>query len=97
MAKAYLVAHIRVHDPEEFERFKALSDLAIDASGCRLLACSATPEVKDGDLSGTVVIIEFDDMDAARAFYDSDAYRAARAEREVAAETDLALVDGEYP
>lgn len=94
MPKAYLVAHIRVHDPEEFERFKALSDHAIAAADCRLLARSAKTDVKEGELPGTVVLIEFDDMEAARSFYDSDAYRAARAEREVAAQTDLLLVEG---
>ena len=94
MPKAYLVAHIRVRDPEEFERFEALSQHAINAHGCRVLARDPAPEVKEGDLSGNAVLIEFDSMEAARDFYDSDAYRAARAEREVAAETDLLLLEG---
>ena len=40
------------------------------------------------------VVIEFEDMDAARGFYESEAYTAARAVRETAAETDLMLVEG---
>ena len=94
MPKAYLVAHIRVRDPEEFERFKDLSQHAIDQHGCRVLVRNPSPDVREGNVTGMVVLIEFDDMDAARAFYDSDAYRAARAEREVSAETDLLLVEG---
>ena len=94
MPKAYLVAHIRVHDPEEFERFKDLSQHAINEYGCRVLARNPHPDIKEGNVTGTVVLLEFDDMGAARAFYDSDAYRAARAEREVSAETDLLLVEG---
>jgi uncharacterized protein (DUF1330 family) len=94
MPKAYLVAHIRVHDPEEFERFKDLSQHAINEHGCRVLARNPNPEIKEGDVSGTVILIEFDDIAAARAFYASDAYRAARAEREVSATTDLMLVEG---
>lgn len=94
MPKAYLIAHIRVHDPEEFERFKDLSQRAIADHSCRVLARDPNPELKEGSVSGTVVVIEFDNMDAARRFYDSDAYRAARAERQVSAETDLVLVEG---
>lgn len=94
MPKAYLVAHIRVHDEEEFERFKDLSQHAVMVHGCRVLARDPAPDVREGNIAGRVVLIEFDDMEAARTFYESDAYRAARAEREVSAETDLMLVNG---
>ena len=40
------------------------------------------------------MVIEFEDMDAARSFYESEAYTAARAVRETATETDLMLVEG---
>jgi uncharacterized protein (DUF1330 family) len=94
MPKAYLIAHIRVRDEEEFERFKDLSRIAINEHGCRVLVRNPNPDVKEGGVTGMVVMLEFDDMDAARTFYDSDSYRAARAEREVSAETDLLLVEG---
>ena len=94
MPKGYLVAHIRVRDAEEFERFKELSRIAIEEHRCRVLVRNPNPEIMEGDVTGTVIVIEFDDMDAARRFYESDSYRAARAEREVSAETDLLLVEG---
>ena len=94
MSKAYLVAHIRVHDKEAFEEFKAMSGPAIADHGGRVLARNPSPDHREGDLRGLTIIIEFDDMDSARAFYESDAYTAARAVRETAAETDLMLVEG---
>lgn len=94
MPKAYLVAHIRVHDDEEFERFKPLSAHAIDKFAGRVLARQPNPDYREGDLRGLTMLIEFDDMAAARRFYESDAYTAARAVREVAAKTDLMLVEG---
>jgi uncharacterized protein (DUF1330 family) len=94
MAKGYLVAHIRVHDKEAFERFKAMSGPAIKDYGGRVLARQPAPDYREGRLRGTTILIEFDDMDAARRFYESDAYTAARAVRETAAETDLMLVEG---
>jgi uncharacterized protein (DUF1330 family) len=94
MAKGYLVAHIRVHDKEGFERFKAMSGPAIADFGGRVLARNPTPEHREGDLRGTTILIEFEDLNAARRFYESDAYTSARAVREMAAETDLMLVEG---
>ena len=41
-----------------------------------------------------VMLIEFDSMDAAKTFYESDEYTAAKAIREMAAETDLLLIEG---
>ena len=53
-----------------------------------------SPDHREGELRGTTILIEFQDMEAARNFYESDAYTAARAVRETAAETDLLLVEG---
>ena len=94
MAKAYLVAHIRVHDPEGYDRFRAMSGPAIATYGGRVLVRNPKPEIREGAVGGIVIMIEFDDIAAARAFYDSPEYTAARAEREKAAETDLMLVEG---
>ena len=94
MPKAYLVAHIRVHDREAFEEFRKMSGPAIAEYGGRVLVRNPEADHREGDLRGTVIVIEFDDMDAARRFYESDAYTAARRVRERAAETDLLLVEG---
>ena len=94
MAKAYLIAHIRVHDTEAFEEFKRLSGPAIADHGGNVLVRTASGAVREGEMSGLTIVIEFADMDAAVRFYESDAYTAARRVRETAAETDLMLVDG---
>ena len=94
MPKGYLVAHIRVHDPEKIQEFRTLAMPAIAKYGGTVLVTNPAPEVKEGDESGIAVVIEFQDMDAARAFYHSDDYSAARAVRETGAVTDLILVEG---
>lgn len=94
MPKAYLVAHIRVHDKEKFEEFKAMSGPAIQQYGGRVLARNPAPDHREGDLRGLNILIEFDDMDGARRFYESPEYTAAKAVREQAADTDLMLVEG---
>ncbi len=94
MAKAYLVAHIRIHDKQKFEEFKAMSGPAIAEYGGRVLVRNPSPEHQEGELRGLTIIIEFTDMETAQRFYHSDAYTAARKVRELAAETDLMLVEG---
>lgn len=94
MAKGYLVAHIRVHDAEKFESFKSLSAAAIADHGGTVLVRNPNPDHREGDAQGLCIVIEFDSLDGARAFYESDAYRDARAVREECADTDLVLVEG---
>ena len=62
--------------------------------GGRVLVRNPAPDHREGDLRGATIVIEFEDMGAARKFYESEAYTAARAVRETAAETDLMLVEG---
>jgi uncharacterized protein (DUF1330 family) len=94
MPKAYLVAHIRVHDDEGYEEFKKMAGPAIADHGGRVLVRNSDADHREGTLRGRVILIEFEDMDAARRFYESDAYTAARQVRELAAVTDLMLVEG---
>ena len=94
MKKGYLIAHIRVHDKEGFEKFKTMvGPIAGDYNG-RLLVRNPAPEHREGELRGVTIVIEFESLVQARAFYESDAYTAARRVRETAAETDLMLVEG---
>lgn len=94
MPKGYLVAHIRVHDPVKIQEFRTLAKPAIAKYGGQVLVTSPAPEIKEGGDSGIAVVVEFKDMDTARAFYNSDDYTTARMVRELGAETDLILVEG---
>ncbi len=94
MAKAYLIAHIRVHDKDAFEKFKAMSGPAIADHNGKVLVRNPSPDHREGDLRGLTIVIEFENMEAARGFYESEAYTAARTVRETAAKTDLMLVEG---
>ena len=94
MAKGYLVAHIRVHDKEGFEKFKEMSGPVISEYGGKVLVRNPSPDVREGSDSGVAIVIEFESIEGARKFYESDKYTEARAVRELAADTDLILVGG---
>ena len=94
MAKAYLIAHIRVHDKEKFAEFAAMAGPSIAQHGGRVLAKGPHADHREGDLRGNVMLIEFDNMEAAKTFYESEEYTAAKAIRQMAANTDLLMIDG---
>ena len=94
MPKGYLVAHIRVHDSEIFEKFKTMSSLVIEQYGGKVLVRNPNPERKEGDLMGLVVMLEFPNIDMAKTFYESKEYTAAKVVREGGSSTDLLIVEG---
>lgn len=84
---AYVIADVKVSDPEKYKQYMALSPKAIEDAGGRFLVRGGAHEVFEGDWKPTrMVMAEFPDMAAARAFYDSQQYRAARALRADATE-----------
>ena len=94
MAKGYLVAHIRVHDKEGCEKFKKMSGPVISEQGGKVLVRIPSPDVREGSDSGLSIVIEFESIEGARNFYESDKYTEARAVRELASDTELILVEG---
>ena len=67
---------------------------AVSEHNGKVLVRNPAADHREGALRGISMVIEFENMDAARRFYESDAYTAARAVRETAADTDLLLVEG---
>tara|TARA_B100000686_G_C15847556_1_gene505646 strand:- start:148 stop:435 length:288 start_codon:yes stop_codon:yes gene_type:complete len=94
MAKGYLIAHILVNDKEGFEKFKQMSGPVISEYGGKVLVRNPNPETREGENTGTAIVLEFDNIQSARKFYESKEYTEARKIRELAADTNLMLVEG---
>ena len=94
MPKGYLVANIRVKDKEKFAAFSGMAAPVIKAHGGKVLARGPGAERHEGTVEGIVMMIEFENIDAARTFYLSDEYQAAKAVRVACAETDLMIIEG---
>jgi len=92
--KAYLIAHIRAHDLEKMKEFSALARPAIAKFGGTVLVTDMNPDIKEGSDSGIAVVVEFQDLEVANDFYNSDDYSAAKAIRLLAAETELIIAEG---
>jgi uncharacterized protein (DUF1330 family) len=96
MPCAYVIADVKVSDPEQYKRYQALSPGAIAAAGGEFLVRGGRHESLEGDWRpDRVVVARFPSYEAARAFYDSTLYLAARAERAGATEHfNMIVVEG---
>jgi uncharacterized protein (DUF1330 family) len=75
---AYALADLRPQPPlheDVFTYIERIQD-TMDPFGGRFLVHATEAEVLEGPFEGAYVLIEFPDMDKARAWYASDAYRA---------------------
>lgn len=92
---AYLIVETDIEDPEQYEQYKAASPGAVAAGGGRFVARGGELAVLEGDWNPTrLVVLEFDDLDAIKRFYDSPEYQAAKALREGAATLRMVAVEG---
>ena len=60
MAKGYLVANIRVSDKDKFQEFAGMAGPAIKKYGGKVLAKGPGADRIEGELSGIVMLIEFE-------------------------------------
>ena len=94
MNKGYLMAHLRVHNKEGFEKFKQMAGSTITEYGGKVLVRESNPDVREGKHLGIALVIEFENIETARKFYESEKDQAAKIIRELSSETDLILVEG---
>jgi uncharacterized protein (DUF1330 family) len=94
--KGYLVVEARVADPVAYETYKALTTEAVAKYGGRYLVRGGATEILEGKWSNVprLVVVEFDSVEAARHFYHSAEYGAARKAREGIAEMNMLVVAG---
>jgi uncharacterized protein (DUF1330 family) len=92
---AYVVVDVERTDPERAARYSEMSGPSIERHGGRFLARGGALAVLEGDWDpDRLVVIEFASIDAARAWFESDDYREARAIREGAGTWRMVVVNG---
>lgn len=69
-------------------------DPTLAAFGGRFIVHGGDQEVREGDFNAQLVVIEFADLDAVRAWYDSQAYQAILPLRADHSKSVVVLVDG---
>jgi uncharacterized protein (DUF1330 family) len=94
MPKAYVISRVDVTDPGAYARYAAAATKAIAEHGGKPLARGGRSEALEGTARARNVVLEFESFDAARNYFHSEQYQAARALRAGAAEIEMVLVEG---
>jgi uncharacterized protein (DUF1330 family) len=94
---AYVIARQRMPDPDvdELRRYREGSGPLVTRFGGRFIVRGGPIDVLEGEAGADrIAVIEFPDLAAARAWFDSPEYQAVAALRRGPAEADFVLVDG---
>jgi uncharacterized protein (DUF1330 family) len=94
MPKGYVISRVDVTNPEAYARYAAAATKAIADHGGKALARGGRSEALEGKARARNVVLEFESYDAARRYFHSEQYQAARALRAGAAEIEMVLVEG---
>jgi uncharacterized protein (DUF1330 family) len=91
---AYLIAHLTVTDGGKYHEYRAGVAAVVAQFGGEFLVRGGAVTQKEGAPFNRLVVVRFQDMAAAEAFYHSREYAGLLALRLEAAEGSLALVEG---
>jgi uncharacterized protein (DUF1330 family) len=92
---AYVIAEVEVNDPDAYKLYADKAPGVTLPAGGRYLARAGHVEALEGEPPcSRVVVIEFDDLEQARAFYYGKAYQEIVPLRQAASKGRLFLVDG---
>ena len=93
---AFLIVDTKVENPHEYEEYKKLAKPIAEQYGGTYRARGGELDIRETDLwtPTRIVVIEFPDMDSARAFVDSTEYAPVKPMRRNNAKCTLFIVDG---
>jgi uncharacterized protein (DUF1330 family) len=92
---AYVIADLTVTDAAGFEEYRRQVPATIERYGGRYLVRGGSYERLEGKWQpNRLVVLEFPTLDAARRWYDCEAYRGPKALRQRTAVTHVILVEG---
>ena len=92
---AYLIATVRVDDPETYKLYTAQTPALIARHGGRFLVRGGPVEALEGpELGERLVVIEFPSMAAAKAMHGSPEYQAAAIHRHASSQARFLLAEG---
>ncbi|BBU21298.1 DUF1330 domain-containing protein [Mycobacterium xenopi] len=93
MAKGYIILTEAIKDPEGMKAYGQAAGAAM--GGVNILAVDTSPQVLEGNWHGDqTVVLEFDSVEAARKWYESEAYQNAAKLRQAAADCNAVIISG---
>jgi uncharacterized protein (DUF1330 family) len=95
MPKGYVILTEAIKDQAGMDAYSRAAGPSMAQGGASVLAVDGQPQVLEGDWHGDrTVVLEFESVAAARAWYESEAYERAKPLRQAAADTNVVIVSG---
>ncbi len=93
---AYVIGDVRgVRDPDALIEYRRRNTDAVARHGGRFVVRGGEATVLEGEWETLrIVVIEFPDTAAARAWYESEEYEPLKAMRQAASDTNIVLLEG---
>jgi uncharacterized protein (DUF1330 family) len=92
---AYVIVEIDVSDPEKYEQYKKLAFTSVTVHGGKYIVRGGSSDVFEGEWSPKrIVVLEFESMAKARAWYHSEDYQDAKQIRLQASIANMICVEG---
>jgi uncharacterized protein (DUF1330 family) len=93
MPKGYVIVTEDIKDPEGMKAYMAEAGKSFSPD-IKILAMDPSPEVVEGEVKGQVVLMEFESVEAAKAWYHSEGYQKAAPLRQAAADCRAFIFSG---
>jgi uncharacterized protein (DUF1330 family) len=94
MAKGYWIARVDVENQAEYDAYRALNAVAFAKYGGRFAVRGGEYKLARGEGRKHNVVVEFKDVESARACYDSPEYQAAVKHLANVGPVDLVIIAG---
>ncbi|HSP86692.1 MAG TPA: DUF1330 domain-containing protein [Ignavibacteriaceae bacterium] len=92
---AYIIVEVDVKDPVRYEDYKKLTPASIAAYGGKFIVRGGKTELIEGNQEPKrIVILEFENAEKAKQWWNSPEYRDAKKLRHATAESRMILVEG---
>ena len=92
---AYIIADVQVTDPEVYVSYTKLVPATVKAYGGKFVVRGGAAENMEGDWEpNRVVVLEFESVAQARAWYNSEEYREPKGIRHGASHGKMIVVEG---
>jgi len=98
MPKGYVIVTEAIKDPVGLEVYARAAGASLAASGAKILAVDDGAQSLEGEWHGDrTIVLEFESVEAARAWYESAEYEKAKPLRQAAADSNVVIVAGFEP
>ncbi len=92
---AYIIVDVQVTDPEVYAGYTKLVPATVAAYGGKFIVRGGAAENMEGDWEPhRVVVLEFESVAQAKAWYHSEEYRAPKGLRHSASQAKMIVVEG---